>query len=70
MSHRDKRKQAETAGPKGCEGDFDVEKARYEVSKFGIINEKQRDKRLNEKQRLLVSLGAKVSSEVPQNHPC
>lgn len=41
-------------------GDFDVEKARYEVLRFGITNEKQRDKRLNAKQQLLVSLGAKV----------
>ncbi|XP_028968965.1 uncharacterized protein C1orf131 [Galendromus occidentalis] len=39
---------------------FDVEAARYEVLKFGISNEKQRDKRLNAKQQLLVSLGAKA----------
>ena len=69
MSQRKKGKKTEAVSPKDSEGDFDVEKARYEVLKFGITNEKQRDKRLNAKQQLLVSLGAKVSSEVLQKSP-
>ena len=56
----DRKKSATNpANKKNCD-EFDVEKTRYEVLKFGITSEKHRDKRLSAKQQLLVSLGAKV----------
>lgn len=52
------------------EGDvdeFDVEKTTFEVLKFAIDNDVQRERRLNAKQQLLIKLGAKVDFKKPNN---
>ncbi|XP_022699935.1 uncharacterized protein C1orf131-like isoform X3 [Varroa jacobsoni] len=56
---KNKSKARNTKKKDKDDGEFDVERVRFEVLKFGIDNDMERERRLNAKQKLLVQLGAK-----------